>query len=64
MISKEIANQSQEMAAVAEQSAASTQEISAASEEQLASMEMVAKASGDLSKMAEELNHEIRKFKI
>ena len=52
------------MAAVAEQSAASTEEIYATSEQQLASVELVAKASADLSKMAEELNKEIRKFKI
>lgn len=61
---KEIADQSQDMAAVAEQSAASTEEIAASSEEQLASMEMVAQASHELSTIAESLSNEMKKFKV
>jgi len=63
-VSREIASKAQEMAAVAEQSAASTQEISASSEQQLATIEMISEAAGELSKMAEELNNEISKFKV
>lgn len=63
-MSNDIYNQSQDMSAVAEESAASMQEISATSEEQLASFEMVAKASADLSKMAEELSKEISRFDV
>lgn len=62
--SKEILSQTQDMAAIAEQSAAGTEEISASSEEQLASIETIAQAASELSGMAEELNNEIRKFKI
>ncbi len=41
-----------------------TQNESAATEEQSASMEEIAASSQSLAKMAEELQHEIRKFKI
>ncbi|TWH51863.1 methyl-accepting chemotaxis protein [Sporomusa sp. KB1] len=41
-----------------------TQTVSAATEEQSASMEEIAASSQSLAKMAEELQHEIRKFKI
>lgn len=61
---RKISNQTQDMAAISEQSAASSEEISASSEEQLASIEMIAKAASDLSVMALELNEEISKFKI
>ena len=63
-LAKEISSQSHDMAAVAQESAASTEEISATSQEQLASFELIAKASGDLSSMAEELSREMNKFKI
>jgi methyl-accepting chemotaxis protein len=61
---KDISTKTHDMAAVAEESAASSEEISASSEEQLASMELIAKAAGDLSGMAVEMNEEISKFKI
>lgn len=60
----EIGEQSQDMAAVAEQAAASTEEIAASSEEQLASIEMVTQTSFELSKIAENLSNEMKKFKI
>lgn len=63
-MSQEISNQSQDMAAVAEQSAASTEEISASSQEQLASIEMIAKSAGDLFAMAEDLDREIKRFRV
>lgn len=59
-----ISDQTQDMAAVSEESAASAQEISASSEEQLASIETIAEASKELAKMADDLNQEVRKFKI
>lgn len=61
--SKSISDQTQDMAAVAEESAASTEEISAAGQEQLASIELIAQSSKDLFVLAEELNKEINKFK-
>jgi methyl-accepting chemotaxis protein len=63
-VSKDIADQTQDMAAVAQQSAAGTEEVAASGEEQLASIELIAHAALELSGMAEELNNEIRKFKI
>ncbi|MDP4183023.1 MAG: methyl-accepting chemotaxis protein, partial [Bacillota bacterium] len=62
--SKEIANHTQDMAAVAQESAASSQEISASGQEQLASIEMIANSASGLSKMAEELTKEVKKFKL
>ena len=62
--SKTISEQTQDMAAIAEESAACTEEISAAGQEQLASTEMIAQASKDLFVLAEELSKEISKFKI
>ncbi|MCX7922542.1 MAG: methyl-accepting chemotaxis protein [Clostridia bacterium] len=62
--SKGIFVQTQDMAAIAQESAASTEEISAAGQEQLASIEMVAQSSRDLYLLAGELNAEINKFKV
>ncbi|WP_228485690.1 methyl-accepting chemotaxis protein [Thermaerobacillus caldiproteolyticus] len=49
---------------IAESAAAGTQEVSAATEEQLASMEEISSSSVSLSKMAEDLQHLVQKFKI
>ncbi|QFF98407.1 methyl-accepting chemotaxis protein [Psychrobacillus glaciei] len=49
---------------VAENSASGTQEVSAATEEQMASMEEISFAAESLSKMAEELQTLISKFKV
>ena len=62
--SKEILTQTENMETIAEEAAAGTQQISASSQEQLASIEMIAKAAGELSGMAVDLNNEISKFKI
>ena len=61
---KGIFDQTQDMAAIAEQSAASSEEISASSQQQLAAMELVAKAAEELTAMAAELNSEISRFKV
>lgn len=62
--SKSMSVQTQDIASIAEESAASTEEISAAGQQQLASIELIAEASKDLSKLAEELSVEVNKFKI
>lgn len=62
--SKYISRQTQDMAKVAEESAASTEEVSASGQEQLASIESIAHSSRDLFALAEELSKEVRKFKI
>lgn len=49
---------------VAQESAAGTQEVSAAAEEQLASMEEIATSAASLSRMAEELQALIGRFKV
>jgi len=54
----------EQMAIGAQSSAGNTQSVAAASEEQLASMEEIAASSGSLSKMAEDLQNLIAKFKI
>ncbi|MGE5629874.1 MAG: methyl-accepting chemotaxis protein [Caulobacteraceae bacterium] len=56
--------QTQEMTAIAEESAANTQEVSAAGEEQLASTEMIAQSSRELLVLAEQVNSEINRFKL
>lgn len=61
---REIAGQTMDMSAIADESAASSEEISASSEEQLALTEMIAKSADYLSELAEGLNNEIVKFKI
>jgi len=61
---KLILDQTQDMAAIAQESAASSEEISASSEEQLASMELIATAATELSGMAGELYSEMSKFKL
>lgn len=52
------------MAGIAQESADNTQHVATASEEQLASMEDVASSSASLSKMAEDLQQLVHKFKV
>jgi len=59
-----ISNQTQDMASIAQESSASMQEVSAAGEEQFASIEMIAQSSKGLFTLAEELSHEVNKFKL
>ena len=54
----------EEMANIAQASASNTQDVASASEEQLASMEEIASSSASLSKMAENLQMLVKKFKI
>ncbi len=61
---KGISSQTQDMAAIAEQSAAGSEEISASSEHQLESIALIAKAVEELTTMAIELNSEIIKLKV
>lgn len=49
---------------ISEQALSNTQSISAASEEQLASMEEVAASAADLSKLSEELQEMVKRFKV
>lgn len=49
---------------VSEQASSQTQTISAASQEQLASMEEVSASAADLSRLAEELQEMVKRFKI
>ncbi|WP_141722938.1 methyl-accepting chemotaxis protein [Cellulosilyticum sp. I15G10I2] len=62
--SKGISGQTQSMAAVAQQSAASMEEVSAAGQEQLASIEDIAQSAKGLFTLAKELREEVDKFKI
>ncbi|TCT12893.1 methyl-accepting chemotaxis protein [Natranaerovirga pectinivora] len=57
-----IINIIESLSAISEENAAGTQETSASVEEQTASMEEIAKASGALTKLAEEMNQSISKF--
>lgn len=54
----------EQVAQIAIDSSNNTQSVAAASEEQLASMEEIVSSSSSLSKMAEELLDQIKKFKI
>lgn len=62
--SKTISEQTHDMAATAQQTAASMEEISAAGQEQLAVVEIIAQSSKELSELAEELNREMKIFKV
>jgi methyl-accepting chemotaxis protein len=62
--SKVISDGIQNIAAIAEESAASTEEISASGEEQLASLELVAGAAKELFELSEQLSSEVSKFKL
>ncbi|CAM4506375.1 methyl-accepting chemotaxis protein [Paenibacillus typhae] len=53
-----------EISMIAEESSSGVHNVSAAAEEQLASMEEIAASAGALSKMAEELQEQINKFKV
>lgn len=61
---KFISEQTHDMAATAEESAASMEQISATGQEQLASIEVIAHSAKELSDLADELNKEIKIFKI
>lgn len=54
----------EEIARIAQTSANNTQNIASASEEQLASMEEIASSTTALSKMAEDLQNHVNKFKL
>ncbi len=60
--SREISSHTHDLATLAEESAASSEEISASSQQQLSAMEIIAKASSDLSDMAQQLDNEVNKF--
>ncbi|AEY64349.1 methyl-accepting chemotaxis protein [Clostridium sp. BNL1100] len=62
--SREISSHTHDLATLAEESAASSEEISASSQQQLSAMEIIAKASSDLSGMAQQLDNEINKFRL
>ncbi|MDF9842853.1 MULTISPECIES: methyl-accepting chemotaxis protein [unclassified Paenibacillus] len=53
-----------EISMIAEESSSGVHNVSAATEEQLASMEEISTSAGALSKMAEELQEQINKFKV
>lgn len=54
----------EEIRGVSEQTSSQTQTISAASQEQLASMEEVTASAADLSRLAEELQEMVKRFRI
>ncbi|MDO7905149.1 HAMP domain-containing methyl-accepting chemotaxis protein [Paenibacillus sp. JX-17] len=60
----EIVANFKEIAAIAEMAADGTENVSAATEEQLASMEEIASSAMGLSRMAEELQQQIGRFKV
>ncbi|ACL74437.1 methyl-accepting chemotaxis protein [Ruminiclostridium cellulolyticum] len=62
--SKEISSHTHDLSTLAEESAASSEEISASCQQQLSAMEIIAKASSDLSVMAQQLDGEINKFRL
>ena len=49
---------------IAREAAGQTQTVSAASEEQSASMEEIAASSQALAKLAEQLQNDVRKFRV
>lgn len=59
-----IINIMQNLSAIAEENAASTEEVSASTEEQTAAMEEISNSCSNLSKLADELQHSIDKFKL
>lgn len=61
---EQIVQSMQLVSKIAESAASGTQEVSAATEEQLASMQEISASAVALSKMAEELQQLIQKFKI
>jgi methyl-accepting chemotaxis protein len=62
--SEQVVGSIQAIVEVAEQTASSTQNIMASTEEQLASMDEIATSADTLARMAEELQDQIKKFKI
>ncbi len=59
-----IINIMQNLSAIAEENAASTEEVSASTEEQTAAMEEISISCSNLSKLADELQHSVDKFKL
>lgn len=59
-----IINIMQNLSAIAEENAASTEEVSASTEEQTAAMEEISNSCSNLSKLADELQHSVDKFKL
>ncbi len=62
--SLEIDQQISGIAAIAQSTAAGAENVSAASEEQLASMQEISSSSSSLTKMAEDLQLLVDKFKL
>ncbi|MDI3280074.1 MAG: methyl-accepting chemotaxis protein [Bacillota bacterium] len=62
--SKQVVKAVENIANITEESAASAEEVSASAEEQTASVEEVAASADALAKLAQELQHEVSKFKI
>lgn len=62
--SEEITAAVMEIAQISKESASSTQSVAASAEEQLASMEEITASAAALSKMAEELQMQISRFKV
>jgi len=64
MGSQQLVSAMTEINSISRNTAGQTQTVSAATEEQSASMEEIAASSQSLAKMAEELQHNINKFKV
>lgn len=62
--SEQVVGSIQSIVEVAEQTSSGTQNITAATEEQLASMDEIVSSADTLARMAEELQDQIKKFKI
>lgn len=60
----EVVKYVEQVSAIAEEASGGVHNVSAAAEEQLASMEEIASSAASLSKMAEELQEQINKFKV
>ncbi|ANF94608.1 methyl-accepting chemotaxis protein [Paenibacillus bovis] len=54
----------EQIASISDQSASNTETISAAAQQQLASMEEVSSAATDLTRLAEQLQHVVSRFKL
>jgi methyl-accepting chemotaxis protein len=59
-----VLTQVQDMARIAEESAASTEEVSASCEEQLASIEMISQSSKNLFTLSEDLKNGVKEFRL
>ncbi|MBY0123309.1 methyl-accepting chemotaxis protein [Bacillus sp. S/N-304-OC-R1] len=61
---EEVSASIEEMASISQVAASNTQNVASSSEEQLASIEEIASTSASLSKMAEDLQELVNKFKV